>query len=320
MVEEALANLAETGFAFHDADHRVIWVPNAPRFNKAGSPNHIRAWWNRWCEFPKCDYRYLHLPHLKDNARLDRPSHTDAWNKTFGRLDSDPAAIEALRKPFGSSREGLTKGFKPHIHGPGSQDPELKDKSTNEPSPSEGLIYRVSGSGSGSGSGSIDPESKQTDRPGALSPFRLYHPDNRFLSDEEIMPEDFELPEWGVAECRRCGLDGTDERDVLEAYQSNSDAGAATQAQHMKKIGQWYRRRVAEKQKARTRAGGHREESEGAGGGGLSGDSTPPPREKKNPFIGPGRGPKGAGPLHERTAAYARQQLLGERPKQPDSS
>jgi hypothetical protein len=108
MVLAGFERLAVSGFAFYDDRTRVVWVPNAPRYNEAGSPNHIRAWWNRWSEFPKCRFKIQHIPNLRRYAQLDRSTHLETWQATFGKVDSiQVESDEALPKTSDRPSEGL---------------------------------------------------------------------------------------------------------------------------------------------------------------------------------------------------------------------
>jgi hypothetical protein len=78
-----------------EIDHavNVIRIPNAPRYNPAESPNHIRAWWKRWNEIPDCALKENHLSSLAAWAQLEKPAHMTAWRETFGGSE--------IGKPFG---------------------------------------------------------------------------------------------------------------------------------------------------------------------------------------------------------------------------
>lgn len=93
------------GRAVFIASVRVIWVPNAPEYNEAESPNQIRAWWNRWKEIPECGAKYKHIVNLNAFAGLEKPSHVQTWDQTFSTVD------QALGNAFDDSRETLQEGL-----------------------------------------------------------------------------------------------------------------------------------------------------------------------------------------------------------------
>jgi len=107
LVEASVRTLHALGMIEIDARRRVIWIPNAPKHNPAESPNHLKAWWNRWNEIPDCPMKFRHVEHLRKYARLEKASHRKVWDQTFGTIElarfPSPAAIgqaapEALGK------------------------------------------------------------------------------------------------------------------------------------------------------------------------------------------------------------------------------
>jgi hypothetical protein len=59
---EQFAELSREGLAKADWDARVVWVPNAIRYNVPKNPNVVTGWRSHWLEVPECD--------LKDEAYL----------------------------------------------------------------------------------------------------------------------------------------------------------------------------------------------------------------------------------------------------------
>jgi hypothetical protein len=121
-VEASVQALRDLGMIEIDARRRVIWIPNAPKHNPAESPNHLKAWWNRWNEIPDCPLKFQHVEHLKKHARLDKASHRKVWDQTFGAIELirsasreaiERATTEALRKV---SAEALAKAMAPGAH------------------------------------------------------------------------------------------------------------------------------------------------------------------------------------------------------------
>jgi len=94
----------ERGKVSFDESVRVIWIPNAPKYNDAESPNQIRAWWNRWKEIPDCSSKFSHVEWLKKYARLQKDTHREAWQQTFLTIPEGlmkPSAIPTPSSPGG---------------------------------------------------------------------------------------------------------------------------------------------------------------------------------------------------------------------------
>lgn len=137
-VTESLQKLCLLEMISVDTRRRVICVPNAPKHNPAESPNHLRAWWNRWNEIPDCDLKFRHIEHLKEHAGLDSPSHKSVWDQTFGSVNivrSKPSAsprsalgglsitpIEALANSA-SANASASATATAHAHDAGACDP-----------------------------------------------------------------------------------------------------------------------------------------------------------------------------------------------------
>ena len=100
-VAKSLHELMARGMVEFDERRRVLWVPNAPKHNPAESPNHIKAWWNRWREIPDCTIKFKHVDILRRFAGLETKSHKQAWDDTFGSLP------EGLAEGFGSPGEDI---------------------------------------------------------------------------------------------------------------------------------------------------------------------------------------------------------------------
>ncbi len=105
LVTEGFNWWVERGRAVFNVSVRVIWVPNAPEYNEAESPNQIRAWWNRWREIPECAAKYQHIANLNAFAGLEKPSHVQAWDVTFGTVD------QSVADRFKDTSETLQQGL-----------------------------------------------------------------------------------------------------------------------------------------------------------------------------------------------------------------
>lgn len=86
-IAESGQKLCDLGMIHVDHRQRVICIPSAPKHNPAGSAYEIQSWWKQWNEIPDCDLKFLHVENLQAYARLDKPSHKDAWGSTFGTVE-----------------------------------------------------------------------------------------------------------------------------------------------------------------------------------------------------------------------------------------
>jgi hypothetical protein len=269
MVLAGFERLAVTGFAFYDERTRVVWVPNAPRYNEAGSPNHIRAWWNRWSEFPKCKFKIQHIPNLRRHAQLERSTHLEAWNATFGKVDSIVVeGAQALPKPSDRPSEGLRSAATGNQGENGVLSEEI--------SPSGGLNARaraISGSGSVSDRGSWGGAGGD----GEIVLLADWKPSDRAVKQAAELGFDAEAIHRSAAamraKCRtyKSGFQSTLDNMWVASWLSNQDKGNGGH------------REGRQERSADGSAGGQQEASRGATG------STGSPR----------RGPRGAGRIDE---------------------
>lgn len=86
---EAFRELSAKGLVEADWKSRVVYVPNAIRYNEPESPNVVIHWRHSWDEMPEC--------RLKDKAQVNYQQYVIGKGKAFQ---------EAFRKVFG---EGATK-------------------------------------------------------------------------------------------------------------------------------------------------------------------------------------------------------------------
>ncbi len=87
---EAFREVIAQGLVKADLDARVIFIPNAIKYNKPQSPNVIISWATHWDEIPECD--------LKDFAYQELQAFTKGLGKAF-----EEAFTKAIGKPYGKT-------------------------------------------------------------------------------------------------------------------------------------------------------------------------------------------------------------------------
>ncbi len=104
------------GMAKADWNARVVWLPNAVRYNAPENPNVVTSWARAWVAIPECA--------LKDEARAALLEHMKARGRGFVRAfeHACPASsAERFRKPSIERSEGGSANHE-HEH---EQDPLL---------------------------------------------------------------------------------------------------------------------------------------------------------------------------------------------------
>ncbi len=90
----ALNELTQHGLVIADLDSRVIFIPNAIKYNKPQSPNVIKSWRSHWDEIPECELKNLAYQKLKAFA--------EGMGKAFGQAFVqviDEGSDESIVKP-----------------------------------------------------------------------------------------------------------------------------------------------------------------------------------------------------------------------------
>lgn len=62
---QAFAELFREGLASADWSARVVWIPNAIRYNPPGNPNVVKGWRDSWDEIPECSLKAEAYQQLK---------------------------------------------------------------------------------------------------------------------------------------------------------------------------------------------------------------------------------------------------------------
>jgi hypothetical protein len=85
-VSKGLAELSRKGRIEIDARHRVIRIPNAPRYNAAENPNVLKGFWNHWKKVPESPLKYAHLASLEACIDPADAKMVATWRATFGTV------------------------------------------------------------------------------------------------------------------------------------------------------------------------------------------------------------------------------------------
>ena len=121
-----------------DPLHRIVRVPNAPRYNPPGNPNVVVGWWRRWQQMPDSVLKHRHVGAIKtaidrlagtaeDSKEASTKAH-EAWIKVW------TTTFDLAKSPSEDKQESL---FPSHLL-----------KASRKPS-----RRNVSGTGSETGSG-----------------------------------------------------------------------------------------------------------------------------------------------------------------------
>jgi hypothetical protein len=94
---EAFREVFREGLAEADWKARLVWLPNAIRYNAPESANVVKSWATTWEELPEC--------HLKQKAREKLAFHVEGMGKGFAE-----AFAKALPKGMGESGTGTGTG------------------------------------------------------------------------------------------------------------------------------------------------------------------------------------------------------------------
>lgn len=80
---EAFREVMQQGLAEADFESRVIFIPNAIKYNKPQSPNVIKSWSTHWDEIPECDLKNIAYLKLEAFIHGMDKAFIDAFRKTI---------------------------------------------------------------------------------------------------------------------------------------------------------------------------------------------------------------------------------------------
>jgi hypothetical protein len=80
---EAFREVSAKGMAKADWDARVVWVPNAVRYNPPESPNVIKSWAKGWEEIPECALKVVAFTTLKAFVEGLPEAFREVFRKAF---------------------------------------------------------------------------------------------------------------------------------------------------------------------------------------------------------------------------------------------
>ena len=108
---KAFAEVKAKGMADADWQARVVWIPNAVKYNPPQSVKVIKAWANLWPEIPECELKVTAFATLKAFAKGYHEAFGEAFSKAF------PKAFPELRPVAGA---GAVAGDKKGTNVPSS--------------------------------------------------------------------------------------------------------------------------------------------------------------------------------------------------------
>jgi hypothetical protein len=124
--ERSFAELQSAGMAEADWTARLVWLPNAVRYNPPDNANVAKAWAREFMQLPECD--------LRSRAATETLAFLSRWNQDAANAFAAEADIAEPKKT------------------------KTAAKSTTYPNGSGNGL--VNGSGNGSGNGCFDPPKK----------------------------------------------------------------------------------------------------------------------------------------------------------------
>ncbi|MGE3319097.1 MAG: hypothetical protein AB7I18_07350 [Candidatus Berkiella sp.] len=82
----AFDELIQQGLVKADLVARVIYIPNAIKYNKPQSPNVVKSWASHWDEIPECELKKLAYQQLKSFVKDIGTAFAQAFVESFGEV------------------------------------------------------------------------------------------------------------------------------------------------------------------------------------------------------------------------------------------
>lgn len=90
---EAFAEASSKGMAKADWTARLVWLPNAPKYNKPESPNVVISWGNIFDELPECALKHEAYRQLKAFAKEWGEPYLKAFQQAFPQGYAESVAV-----------------------------------------------------------------------------------------------------------------------------------------------------------------------------------------------------------------------------------
>lgn len=95
---DALKEIISQGLVKADLNARVIFIPNAIKYNQPQSPNVIRHWTLHWDEIPECELKSLAYDMLKAFTHTLGEGFAKAFRETINKLSTKTIANQEQEK------------------------------------------------------------------------------------------------------------------------------------------------------------------------------------------------------------------------------
>ena len=82
---KAFREVFREGMAEADWEARVVWIPNAIKYNPPESPNVVKGWAATWDEIPECRLKLTAYQHLKASVKAIGKPFGEAFEKAIGK-------------------------------------------------------------------------------------------------------------------------------------------------------------------------------------------------------------------------------------------
>ena len=107
-LEEPFREVFAKGMAKADWKARLIWLPNAAKYNPPSSPNVVKSWCKNWDSLPDCPIKYEIYASIQDSTKDlgegFQKAFADTFAKTYRNPFERPTEIEEKRRD--KEREG----------------------------------------------------------------------------------------------------------------------------------------------------------------------------------------------------------------------
>jgi hypothetical protein len=105
---EAFREVLDQGLVKADLNSRVIFIPNAIKYNKPQSPNVIKSWAAHWDEIPECDLKDIAYQTLKSFVEGLDHSFIKAFNEAIGKATRKTLPNQEQEKEQEQKQETIT--------------------------------------------------------------------------------------------------------------------------------------------------------------------------------------------------------------------
>lgn len=106
---QAFDEVSAQGLAIADFAARVIFIPNAIKYNKPQSPNVVSSWVQHWDEIPECELKKIAFKRFEDFINDMSEAFREAFRKAFSKARPNQEQEQKQERSISAQSERVSE-------------------------------------------------------------------------------------------------------------------------------------------------------------------------------------------------------------------